>query len=715
MLETVAIVGREREIADVESLAERSRLVTITGPGGIGKTRLAAEVAGAGARPGERVAFVDLAPIADPALIADAVARAAGVEFDPPGDPVEALASALRLQHLLVVLDSCEHLVAACAKLVEAVAREGSGVRFIATSREPLGIAAETVYRLEPLDERASMTLFTELALRADPDFAPGETEMPVLRHICKRLDGIALAIALAASYVSSLTLGQLRSRLDGHFRLLIGENQHDAPIRHKTLDALIDWSYDTFSQPERTVFRRLGTFTDSFTREAAVAIVSDRELDPKHVEGALDGLVAKSVLDRTGDRYRMLEPIRQYALGRFDNPGEEFTVRQRFADYYAHYAEEAAQRFGYGTQEAWIDLLAPELENFRAALDWARDCDPALGARLVTSLTDFWELYNIAAEGLRRSEAMYAGIPDPDGAPALRLLLSTARLSMIAHVYWRSFELYERAFTLAVRFDDRSALAEARRIGARARRILGIVPERCLDDLRAALEIVREEGNPYRIARTLVDYGFELIDTGDPARGRIVLREAEERTAEIGWPHLSAHLQINLAELEFRTGDIASAARRGRELVAMLRPRGSTAMIVLALTNLASYLSVLGEDSEAYATAREAVEAGIERDMRFCVVWALQAAGLALARRGEIDAAAKLLGYVDQNVEFTGSKREPTELYVEELIVAALRGVAEERWVRERAGGRMMTEAEAVALAFGQRVTANESESTKP
>jgi predicted ATPase len=689
-----AIVGRDDATADITALMRRSRLVTVAGPGGIGKTCLAEHVAAiAVEQPAKDVAFVDLAPLNDGELIPDAITRAAGLELGSQSDSLEALVAGLRAQRLLVVLDNCEHLVGECARVATALIRECAGVRLLATSREPLNLDFERVYRLGPLAEDAAIELLELHARRDHPDYAFSDADLPTVREICKRLDGIALAIELAAPYVHLMPLGQLKARLDGHFRLLIGAGRRSVTTRHQTVETLIDWSYARLSEDERAVFRRAAVFSDGFSEDAGRAIAGD----------ALGALIEKSMLVHCGDRLRMLEPVRQYALERSEAEGDEPQARRSFANYYAAIADDAARRFGYGTQEAWLERLEPELEHFRAALDWAHDHDVPLATRLLTNLIDFWELANLAAEGLRRSEAILAVTRDPEGREALPILLAIARLSMIAHVYWHSFELYERAKTLALRYGDARAHAEALRIGARARRILGIDTRSCVPELRDALEEIRKEGNPYRIARTLTDYGFELIDSGDDDGGRAILKEAEAATSALGWPHLSAHLEINLAELEFRTESAAAAAERGRRLAAALQMRTSSTMYALALTNLAAYLSVLGEYDEAFERSYEAVQAALARDLHFCVAWALQSVAIVLVKRGKGETAARLLGYVDEYVEFTASKREPTERIVQKRLLDIIRQtLGEQTLEQQKAFGRKLSEREAVHLAFG-------------
>lgn len=682
--ESIDLIGRDDAIADVSSLMQQSRLVTISGPGGIGKTRLAEELARPAKHPANGLAFVDLASLGRGDLIPDAITRSAGLELGSQSDPLEALAAGLRQRSLLVVLDNCEALAEDCARLTVALLRECPGVSVLATNREPLGVYGESVYRLGPLDEAAALQLFELYARRDRPEFSFSEADRPIVRQICQRLDGLALAIELTAPYVHAMPLGQLRARLDGHFRLSVGSGR---------VESVVSWSYERLTPDERAVFRRCSVFAGSFSSGAAHAVAGD----------SIEALAEKSMVERVGERYRMLEPIRQFSLERLRSEGDEIATRRAFATYYAQFAEEGNRSFGLVPQSAWLGDMESELEHFRAALEWAHDHDVSIATRLVTNLLDFWELANLAPEGLRRTETILAITPDPYSSDALPILLAIGRLSMISHVYWHSFELYERAKMLAERYHDERAYAEALRIGARARRILDIETQRCVPELRHALEVIRKEGNPYRIARTLTDYGFELVDSGDGEGGRAILREAEAATKALGWPHLSAHLEINLAELEFRSGLAASAAERGRHLVAALHPRSATAMYALALTNLATYLAVLGHVDEAYDRVRDAIGSALARDLHFCVAWGIQTVALVFAKRRQPHVAARLLGYVDEYIDFTSSKREPTEMLVQKRLLAALMPqLGEQRFEEEHRAGRALTERQAIQLALG-------------
>ena len=412
-IQLTSFVGRQREIAEVAALVQESRLVTLTGPGGAGKTRLALQVAAElldGS--GDGVWFVDLAPLSNPDLVPAALAFAVGLR-DQPGRPIlETLIDALRSRRLLIVLDNCEHLIDGCARLLDQLLRTCLAVRVLATSREVLGVAGEHRYLVPPLDlptddawadsPSGAVLLFAERA-QDHSHFVLDESTFPIVVELCRRLDGMPLAIELACARLRSMSLKDIKDRLDQRFRLLTGGSRAALP-RQQTLRSLIDWSYDLLSVPEQVVFERLSAFAGSFDLTAAEIVGSTDEVDSFDVAEVVGLLIDKSLVmaegEAVGVRYRLLETIRQYAAERLAAGGETaaITVGLAHARHYLALAEEAAPHLRGHGQAEWLDRLDVEHDNLRVALHellQGTHDDEAL--RLTVALADFWRIRHIS------------------------------------------------------------------------------------------------------------------------------------------------------------------------------------------------------------------------------------------------------------------------------------------------------------------------------
>jgi predicted ATPase/DNA-binding CsgD family transcriptional regulator len=446
-----SFVGREREIADVCRLLSGTRLLTLTGAGGCGKSRLAFEVA---ARVLEDfpdgVWVVELAALADSSLIPHTVASVLGLPEQPDRAPAGALADYLSSRRVLLILDNCEHL-AACADLADTLLRAASGLRLLATSRAGLGVPGETLWRVPslsvPVPEHAAspgglegyeaVRLFIERAAAVRPEFRVTDGNAPAVAQVCCRLDGIPLAIELAAARVGALTVQQIAARLDDRFGLLTGGSRTVLP-RHRTLRAAMDWSYDLLAERERTLLNRLSVFAGGWTLEAAEAVCADGAVDPPAVLDALTSLVDKSLvtveMPADAARYRLLETVRQYARERLDETGETHAVRRRHRDFYLALAEAAEPNLRGPDEIGWLDRLEAEHDNLRGALQWsaAESGGTEKGLRLAGALAQFWDARNFYAEGrawLRELLAAEAAV-----APAVRIKAVDAAAGLAKH-----------------------------------------------------------------------------------------------------------------------------------------------------------------------------------------------------------------------------------------------------------------------------------------
>ncbi|MEY2477778.1 MAG: hypothetical protein QOG87_3093 [Actinomycetota bacterium] len=383
-------VGREAELRAVADRLEGHRLVTLTGPGGAGKTRLALEVArGLVATTADGVWLAELAPSSDPRTVAATVAVAvgAGEKGDDPVTPLERTIARLRARQAVVVLDNCEHVIDAAADVASAVLAACPDVRIIATSREPLGIAAEAQVPVPALGADDAARLFAERAEAVRPDFDVDVDTAADVARLCEQLDGLPLAIELAAARVKALPVGQIVARLQDRFRLLSG-GARDAAARHRTLRAAVEWSYDLLFDEERTAFRQLAVFPGSFDLEAAEAVCVAAGIDAVDVIDLVGHLVDKSLVVTDGSRYRMLETLRQFGVDRLEAAGELRSATQAHAEHFISLGHAAGPHLTTATQVTWLDRLDREVDNMRAALGWVVDDDPVRAMAVLGAIT---------------------------------------------------------------------------------------------------------------------------------------------------------------------------------------------------------------------------------------------------------------------------------------------------------------------------------------
>jgi predicted ATPase/DNA-binding SARP family transcriptional activator len=421
-----SFVGRERERAEIARLLGRARLVTLTGPGGCGKTRLALEAAAdALAQLPDGAWFVDLAGLGDPELVAQAAALALGVPIPASRSTLEALVAHLATREALIVLDNCEHLIEACARLAEEVLRAGPGVRVLATSREPLRCADEVAWRVPSLAE--AERLFCDRAAAARKGFDPADDAAGAVEEICRRLDGMPLAIELAAARAAALSLDQIAAHL-GESLDLLGAGRRTALTRQQTLRATIDWSHDLLTAEERVLHRRLAVFAGGFTLEAAGEVCADGAIARRRVVDLLARLVEKSLVVADGERFRLLDTVRQYAAERLEAAAERDTVGLRHLDWCLALAEQH-DPLAAGPRRS-LQALESEHDNLRAGLAWALRRDPQAALRLATRLWRFWLDRGYFAEGNRWLQTTLAAAPEQTPL-RVEALLAGAGLSL--------------------------------------------------------------------------------------------------------------------------------------------------------------------------------------------------------------------------------------------------------------------------------------------
>ena len=618
-----SFVGRERERAGVKRALSMTRLLTLTGPGGSGKTRLAVEVARdrVGAYP-DGVYLVELAALSDPELVPQAVARALEVREKPELPPTAALVEALRHRQMLLVLDNCEHLIGACARLVDALLSTGSCLRVVATSREVLGVAGEANWPvssltvpdshrppdIESLARCEAVRLFVERARSKLSSFDLSPQNARAVAEVCRKLDGIPLAIELAAARVTVLTVGQIAEKLEDPLALLTAGDR-TAPARHRTLRTTLEWGYDLLSGQERTLFNRLSVFAGGCTLEAAEAVGAGRGVRAADVLDLLSRLVDKSLVAvqvRGGEaRYRLLETVRQYGREKLLESGEEETVRRRHTSFFLALAERMEPRIHGAERGAWLAYLEAEHDNVRAALRWSAETGEAeTGSRLAGALWQFWFHGGYGSEARGWLEGTLAR-EEAAGAPA-RSAVRAKALTGAGTMAW------EQGDRVAARSRLEESVALWRELGderglALALQLLSV--EMLSHGERAVARSLAEESvamfrkigtDAFGLAISLAALGLTVVDGGDYALGSSLLEEsaAISRKAGDDWA-LSLPLR-NLAVAAFKQGDYDRAAALLAESLVVLRRLGEKQFITRSLDYMAAVASMQGAHARA-------------------------------------------------------------------------------------------------------------------
>jgi predicted ATPase/DNA-binding CsgD family transcriptional regulator len=615
-------VGRTEAVREVAGLLEGSRLVTVTGPGGVGKTRLAIEVARQQAgRFADGACLVELAAVSEPALVPAAVGAALGIPQAPDLSATESLAAALHRLQVLLVLDNCEHLVAAVADLCELLLPVADDARFLATSQEPLRAGGETRYRLAPLSvprpgeqaeavESEAVRLFTDRARRVDPHFDLDPESAPAVARLVARLDGMPLAIELAAARVEALGLAQLLDRLDDRFALLASGDRR-ASARQRSLAATVDWSYQLLSEPEQRVFRQLSVFPGPFTLDAAETVAGPG------AESAVLHLVDCSLISPPRDgrdgrpRYLMLETLRAYGAGRLSTAGEQPAVAAKLSGYAAHVAAQAAEgmRTSVGELAAtrWLDA---EDATMQQALTWALEHEPGLALRLATDLAPWWVQRGRMAAGhpLLLAAAERADQAD-DGWPAAQYWLG--QLATLAGDFLGAFKHYALAIS-AVADDPRSPiLADALSGRANCLLSLGRTTE-AAEEAQQALELALQIGYPAGQARALMNLFLAAEYAGDLESALKWATQAKRIDPQTIAGRLARQCSESMAGILIDVGDVAAAESSCREELDRARQAADLYSEASCLDLLAELDQRAGRLPEAAVHLREALELSV-------------------------------------------------------------------------------------------------------
>jgi predicted ATPase/DNA-binding XRE family transcriptional regulator len=720
-LDTTHFVGRSVEVAQVAELLRRERIVTLTGPGGIGKTRIAIQVARQFAKSKQRVGLVNLASLTDERFVSAQVATTLGIPYSlDDRSPVE-LAERLRQSDALIVLDNCEHVIDAASGIVSAIARTCPRVRILSTSRERLKISGETVYRVPPLPTPTAATigadeamrfgaieLFVRRAMAAERTFQFGDACCNDVLAICRRLEGIPLAIELVAAQLPLLGLSGLLRQLDGQLPALGGGR--DMPTRQQTLGATLDWSYRLLTASERALLRRLAPLVGSWTLEAA-QFLSDE--DSNHVR-TLFGLLEKSLVSidnsEADTRYRMLEVTRAFALEQSALCDEVEQNARRHAEWVAQEADRAYEDGAIVARDVWYETYAPNLDNVRAALSWCLGAgkDHSLAARIIAGYRLAWNYSGLQDELRKFAEDVLVEIDEEKHPRAAALLL----LGVTSTLYGAGrITRGKHAARLFEAVNDAVGLATAWASIATGYRHIGDV-QGWKESLDMELSLLRSGSlaRSLKITIALQDHAQALFAMERFGESELEMKQALSLAEASGDPLLIGMSHLVLAELSFQKDDVEGAIQgASRSIESLSLSQAFASHLVVVLANRAGYYLAVDDVDHA---ARDATQALLEirgfasRNVAYvgdsAAVWSIQVLAAVAARRRHPVRASRLLGWVEEQLRRnTALVRTKAEHLGYNRLAGWLREQLPESAIATQATrGALLSEADAIDLA---------------
>ena len=698
-----SFIGRERELAEAQRKLASAKLLTLIGPGGTGKTRLSLQIAVDQLNNFmDGVWLAELAPISNPAFIVATIASVFELREVQNIPLISILLDYLRAKELLLMMDNCEHLVEASAQIADQLLHTCPQLKIIASSREALGIDGETVYRVPSLKNEEATRLFIERATKAEPRFHLTDDNTSFIAQICSRLDGIPLAIELAAARVKLFTPEQIAERLDDRFKLLTGGSRTALP-RQQTLRALIDWSYQSLNETEQRSLRRLAVFSGGWTIEAAESVLGENEA----MEGLL-GLVNKSLVnveEQDGaSRYRYLETIRQYAMEKLLESGEAVDARDRHLDYMLRIAEQTEERmFGAETQE-WLDQMEVDHDNLRAAFEWAASNHPEKALKLAYSLGGFWTVRDHISEARAWCQAILErtkSLADVDEARA-RVYAVLGWMSVTSGEHKSGRDAAEQAISLGRKAKNASTVTRAYGILALTSIFLGDFPTA----QQAAMDgesLAREHGIKSELAFILSIRGqMEYFSRNDLAQAKAYLDEASHLAREEGFRWASSFLAIGMAHTAAVLGDVESARARFRESGEIASRMGNKRILYSSQSELAHVLREHGELDEPLGIYKDLLPKWKDLGHRAAVAHELECIAYILTRKEKPERAATLLGAAEALREVIDSVMTQIEQVEYEKEISTLRaGMDETEFQKNWEKGRTLTIDEAIQLAL--------------
>ena len=717
-LQVNRFIGREREMTAVRGLLMTTRLLTLAGAGGSGKTRLALQVATDLLEEFEHgVWWVELAALSDPLLVPQAVASALGIPERADCTLTEALADVLRPKHLLLVLDNCEHLLAACAQLIETLLRTCSQLRVLVTSREALTITGETIWLVLPLRvpdtyqpppiegllTYEAVQLFVERAKSVLPSFTLTPENASAVVQVCRRLDGMPLAIELAAARIRALSVEQIVARLDDAYRLLTGGSRSALP-RQQTLRAAMDWSYGLLSAHERAVFRRLSVFAGSFSLEAAEAICAGEPGEAYDVLDVLSSLIDKSLVlmeQRRGEaRYRLLETIRQYGQDKLQEFAEAATVHRHHRNWYARLAEQAEAETLAARQQSVFDRLETEHENLRAALGWSLEQQEAeTAAQIGAAISRFWLLRGYMSEGRRWLERALSGFSEKN-AVRVKALNIAAMLASLQDDNKTARTLVEESLELSRELADRKQTGYALYTLGRLARVEGNYAG-AVTFLEESLALFRELGRKDDVALVLSDFGLTVLYLGEYERATALCEASLALSREMGDLRGIASWLANLAIVTLARGDDQRATELCEESLAIRKALGYKGGCAHTLTILGRIALDQGAYERATACYKESLTLRQETGEKEGIATALEGLAAVTGMQGKPVNAARLCGSAESLRTLLSAPLTPIDRAYYQQTIAAIRAQLDEpTFLKAWTAGQAMTLEEAIAEA---------------
>ncbi len=617
------LIGRERALADLAEARTKARLITLTGAGGSGKTRLALELA-AGAEEPDGVWLIELGSLSDHASVVSAVGRVLGLVEHPGRSGTESAVDQLSGRELLLVLDNCEHLVTAVAELVEKLLEGCPALRVLATSREPLGLPGEVTWPVPALREEDAAALFLRRAREHRPDLPDDEGARRLAAQVCARLDCLPLALELAAAQADALSLPAIVARLEDRF-VLLSRGSRTAPARQQTLRSTVEWSHNLLASDERLLLRRLSVFTGTFDLAAAEAVGAGGELALAAVVPFLALLVRKSLLVPTESRYQMHETIREFAREKLEESGEAPDVQGRLALYLLDRIERRIP----GRSAEWLDEVEVEHGNLQSALAWATETNPPLALRLAHRAFDFWNVRGHVAEGRAAVEAALAAAPD-SGADSAQCRIDSAAFAYLQ----------------------------------------GEAPEALLR-LGRALAAGQSAGDDRVTGRALFMTGLVEAATGAPVRAEAHLEEALSLWQTMGDGRMEAEVLHQMGLLAGSRGDLAAAEQLFARSLELRHRAGHDDEAHITLTFLAAVRVAGGGIEGARSAIRQSLESGLRLGDRRAA-WTLDVCSWIAAADSNPARALTLAGAAARMHEVAGSKPTPAWLALTDSFLRA-------------------------------------------